>query len=199
MKKYIFIIISTLALIPNIILGQSIFPNPNLPEDEGLLSINGRSYGYHYSYSTAKIYNTQNITSNDTTASHPIYSQYDECRKGYLNKNFLVSALKQIFTPARRQQLVNEYIYIGSIILRSTSKIQEVEFEVDKTTKMTLEEIFQLENLLKSQIHYQNPDDLWCQPYKMTYLFARQNYKNDFRGDISIRESTQVSNTLSKS
>ncbi len=172
MKKYIFIILTTF-LAPDISIGQFLFPDINLTESEGFLNTNNRNYKYYHYGIKARIYNTQNITSSeDTTFLHPIYSQYDECRRGYLNKISLVSALKQIFTPARRQQLVNEYINIDAIIFRSTGIIKEIEFGIDKTTKMTLEEIFQLENLLKSQIHYQNPDDLWCQPYKMTYLFA---------------------------
>ncbi len=160
-------------LVPNVSIGQFLFPDINLANAYGSLNISGRSYKYYHHDITAVIYNDQNIASSqDVTALHPIYSQYNECRKGYLNNVFVVNGLKQIFTPARRQQLVNEYINIDAIILRTTGVIQEVEFEIDKTTKMTLQEIFQLENLLKSQTHYQNPDDLWCQPYKMTYIRA---------------------------
>lgn len=144
----------------------NIVQSQNIPNGEdGTFTFNGINYEF-YRANGLTIYNSQNIIANGSSErpNHTFYNISGNChdKRAYTDTLLIVQAIKNVFSPARRQQLINEYIYLECLLHRPTHKIKEIKFVFRENTQITQQEMYQLETIIKSQNHIQNPSDLWC-------------------------------------
>ncbi len=152
MKKNILISIILLLFFNSNLFGQNIFAN------NPTLEINGRTYKCLFSISEVYVFNANQPLIQGSPGIPAL-----DCVLPILNRTSIRQKIQEVFSPERETFLrsIKEDCVIDIYIIPSTGQVCDLQFTIDPNSQLTLQEVYLLENKLKTLIMSQNTE---CHP-----------------------------------